>query len=371
MRSRGPATRRRTTVPSNISIRAGPHSMNSSIKFVQCLSPGSLVFGEQPAPGDPPPGWALIDVAYVGICGTDYHIFEGKHPFLAYPRVMGHEFSGTVAAVNGPSHVKMGQDIIVNPYLACGKCAACRQGKPNCCVSIQVLGVHRDGAMREQILVPIENLLPADGLSLQQAATVEFLAIGAHGVRRSLAGNGKRALVIGGGPIGIGTALFARIAGQDVTVLDLNVERLDFAAKKLGLATLGESDKPVRETALERTDGIGFDVVYDATGNSQSMMAAFGYVAHGGVLVMVSVVQEQITFSDPEFHKREMMLIGSRNATQVDFEHVIDSIRIGKISVDELITHRTTLRDSPRDIGIWAYQKSGLIKALIDVRGRG
>ncbi len=371
MTSRGPAACRRTTSFQRTDTDRPPIPMNSSIKFVQCLSPGELVFGEQPAPGDPPAGWALIDVAYVGICGTDYHIFEGKHPFLAYPRVMGHEFSGTVAAVNGPSDLKVGQDVIVNPYLACGKCVACRQGKPNCCVAIQVLGVHRDGAMREQILVPIENLLPANGLSLKQAATVEFLAIGAHGVRRSLAGEGKRALVIGGGPIGIGTALFARIAGQDVTVLDLSAERLEFASKKLGFATIGANGKPVREVVLERTDGAGFDVVYDATGNSQSMTAAFAHVAHGGVLVMVSVVQDDITFSDPEFHKREMMLIGSRNATRVDFEHVIDSIRTGKIPIDQLITHQTTLHDSPRDIAVWAHQKSGLIKALIDVRGQG
>src|SRR5215213_1660982 len=96
-----------------------------------------------------------------------------------------------------------------------------------------------------------------------------------------------------------------------------------------------------------------------------SMQSAFAYVAHGGVMVMVSVVQEDITFSDPEFHKREMMLIGSRNATRIDFQHVIKSIRAGKIPVDQLVTHRTTLRDSPRDIALWAHQKSGLIKAMI------
>ena len=100
------------------------------------------------------------------------------------------------------------------------------------------------------------------------------------------------------------------------------------------------------------------------------MQAAFAYVAHGGVMVMVSVVQDDITFSDPEFHKREMMLIGSRNATRADFEHVITSIRAGKIPIDRLVTHRTTLRDSPRDIALWAHQKSGLIKAMIDVRDR-
>jgi len=345
--------------------------MNPSIQVVRCIAPGVLVLGEQSAPGTPPEGWALVDVGQVGVCGTDYHIFEGKHPYLEYPRIMGHEVSGTVAAINGAASVAVGQDVIINPYLACGKCVACRQGKPNCCVSIQVLGVHRDGAMSEQIVVPVQNLLPIQGLSLVEAATVEFLAVGAHAVRRSMALGGSRALVIGAGPIGLGTALFARIAKQHVTVMDVSAERLRFAGRQLGFLVIDGSKGSILEKISERTLGAGFDVVYDATGNSKSMMSAFTYVAHGGAMVMVSVVPDEITFSDPEFHKREMMLIGSRNATHADFEHVIQSIRAGKIPVEQLVTHRTTLRNSPRDIAVWAHQKTGLIKAMIDVRGGG
>jgi 2-desacetyl-2-hydroxyethyl bacteriochlorophyllide A dehydrogenase len=344
--------------------------MNASMKFVRCVAPGELEFAARPTPGRSPEGWALIKVAYVGICGTDYHIFEGKHPFLAYPRVMGHEVSGTVVEINGSTALAVGQDVIINPYLACDKCVACRQGKQNCCVSIQVLGVHRDGAMSEQLLVPIENLLSADGLSLAEAATVEFLAVGAHAVQRSLAMGGQRALVIGAGPIGLGTALFARIAKQHVTIMDVSAERLAFATEQLGFLIIDGSKGLISERISERTAGAGFDVVYDATGNSDSLQHAFAYVAHGGVMVMVSVVQDDITFSDPEFHKREMMLIGSRNATRADFKHVITSIRTGKVPIDRLVTHRTTLRDSPRDIALWAHQKSGLIKAMIDVGGR-
>lgn len=339
------------------------------MRAVVCREPGELALADQPLPGSPPEGWALIDVAHVGICGTDFHIFQGKHPYLAYPRVMGHEVSGTVVEVNGPATVAVGQDVIVNPYLSCGKCVACRQGKPNCCVSIQVLGVHRDGAMAEQILVPVQNLLPTNGLSLVEAATVEFLAIGAHAVRRSMVFGGNRALVIGAGPIGLATAIFARIAKQHVTVMDVSSERLAFVGRELGLLVLDGMKGGLLERISERTAGAGFDVVYDATGNSHSMQSAFAYVAHGGVMVMVSVVQDDITFSDPEFHKREMMLIGSRNATRADFVHVVQSIRAGKIPIDRLITHRTTLRDSPRDIADWAHRKSGLIKAMIDVRG--
>lgn len=341
--------------------------MNATISAVVCAAPGELMLVERPAPGEPTEGWALIDVACVGVCGTDYHIFEGKHPYLAYPRVMGHEVSGTVAAIEGSAPVAVGQNVIVNPYLPCRICAACRQGKPNCCVAIEVLGVHRDGAMCEQILVPSRNLLPAGELSLLEAATVEFLAIGAHAVRRSQALAGSCALVIGAGPIGLGTALFARHAEQHVTLMDVSAERLAFA-RELGFLVIDGSKGAVIERISERTAGTGFDVVYDATGNSHSMKSAFAYVAHGGVMVLVSVVQDDISFSDPEFHKREMMLIGSRNATHADFERVVTAIKAGSIPIRRLVTHRTTLRESPRDVALWAQQKSGLIKAIIDVR---
>ena len=340
--------------------------MTANIRVVRCITPGELVLANQPAPGSPPKGWALVDVSHVGICGTDYHIYEGKHPFLAYPRIMGHEVSGTVVTVNGDADVSIGQSVIVNPYLSCGKCRTCLIGKPNCCTVLEVLGVHRDGAMAQQIHVPIQNLYSANGLSLVEAACVEFLSIGAHGVRRSMAGLDARALVIGAGPIGLGAALFARIAGQHVTVLD----RRPIVPRLLKKSSASRSSTSTSAANALFKSG-GYDVVYEATGNSSSMTAAFRYVAHGGVMVMLSVVQDDIEFSDPDFHKREMMVIGSRNATRLDFDHVVASILAGQIPVNLLVTHRTSLEDSPRDIARWAQQKSGLIKAVIDVGGTG
>ena len=153
-----------------------------------CPAPGELELTDAlPEPGAPPPGWALLQVEQVGICGTDYHIYEGKHPFLTYPRVMGHEIAATVLQPGDGVALTPGTAVIVNPYLSCGTCVACRKGKPNCCARIEVLGVHRDGAMCERILVPATNLYPAGELGLTGAAAVEFLAIGAHAVRRSLA----------------------------------------------------------------------------------------------------------------------------------------------------------------------------------------
>jgi 2-desacetyl-2-hydroxyethyl bacteriochlorophyllide A dehydrogenase len=337
------------------------------MKAILCIEPGRLEAVERQSPAALPEGWVRLAVSHVGICGTDYHIFEGKHPFLDYPRVMGHEVSAVVLDPGTSGTFAAGTPVVVNPYLSCGTCIACRQGKPNCCTAIRVLGVHTDGAFCEEIVVPAENLYPADGLSLEAAATVEFLAIGAHAVRRSLAPAGSRALVIGAGPIGLGTALFSRIAGHAVTLMDTSPERLAMASDRFGFTSGILAGPSAADTVLATTGGDGFDVVFDATGYGKSMEAAFGYVAHGGALVLVSVVKDEIRFSDPEFHKREMMLIGSRNATREDFEHVMACIRAGQVPVETLVTHRTTLDRVPVDLARWASEKSGLIKAIIRV----
>ncbi|MCV9998234.1 zinc-binding alcohol dehydrogenase family protein [Pararhizobium sp. YC-54] len=337
------------------------------MKAAICPEPGRLDIIDRPAPGSPPKGWARLAVSHVGICGTDYHIFEGKHPYLEYPRVMGHEISATVIESGEGVSLAPGTPVIVNPYLSCGTCVACLKGKPNCCTAIKVLGVHTDGALCEEILVPEINLYPAGDLSLEAAATVEFLAIGAHAVRRSLAPAGARALVIGAGPIGLGTALFSRIAGHQVTLLDASAERLDMAAERLGFAEGILAGDGALEAVLSATGGDGFDVVFDATGFGGSMEKSFSFVAHGGCLVFVSVVKDDIRFSDPEFHKREMMLVGSRNATRQDFEHVAASIRAGDVPVASLITHRTTLDDVVKDLPRWAHEKTGLIKAVVRI----
>ena len=330
------------------------------MKALICPAPGTLLLTDITPPAPPPPGWVQLDVSHVGICGTDFHIYQGSHPFLAYPRIMGHEVSGVVGACGDGVSLQPGTRVILNPYLSCGTCGACRKGKDNCCSAIAVLGVHRDGAMCESLLVPQTNLYPAGDLPFEQAAVVEMLAVGAHAVRRSHADTGS-ALVIGAGPIGIGTALFARLAGQRVTLLDTDKDRLGLM-QDLGFATLQSPDG-----IAETTSGNSFDIVYDATGNAASMQAAFGYVAHGGALVLVSVVKDMISFSDPEFHKREMTLIGSRNALRQDFDQVIAALRDGLIPMDRIITHRTTLAGAATDLPKWAENRGGLVKAVIRI----
>jgi len=331
-----------------------------------CRRPGELVLEERPEPmrGD---AEVLIGVRRVGICGTDFHIFEGSHPYLAYPRIMGHELSGEVLEAPAGSALKPGQAVVVNPYLSCGRCIACRNGKPNCCVEIAVLGVHRDGGMCERVSVPERNLYAAGSLTFDQAASIEFLAIGAHAAARSALKPGARALVIGAGPIGLGAALFAGLAGGEVTIMDRDADRLAFATTG-GLAARSiEAGEKTAAGVEAATGGEGFDVVFDATGARASMEHAFRYVAHGGALVLISVVNEDVAFSDPEFHKREMTLIGSRNALRADFERVMGAIEDGRVPLKRLLTHRTDLAGVAADLPRWTTEKRGLVKALVEV----
>ena len=340
--------------------------MTAMMKAVVCTSPHNLGLQDQTRPTRGH-GEVLVKVSRMGICGTDYHIYEGLHPFLEYPRVMGHELAATIAEVGAGSKFKPDQQIVINPYLACGKCHACANGKPNCCMKIQVLGVHRDGGMCDYLVLPESNSILAEGLSQDAAASVEFLAIGAHAVRRSGLKSGTKVLVVGAGPIGLGAALFAVIAGGDVTIMDRDEARLALASRVTAITkTIKVNDKSA-EAVAAATNGNGFDAVFDATGNKASMEASFLHVAHGGTYVMVGLVKDTINFSDPEFHKREMTLHASRNATSQDFEHVMASIKSGKVPVDKLITHRTSLAEASTMLPVWAKEKNGLIKAMIEI----
>ncbi len=336
-----------------------------SMEALVCVDPGQLRMERRPAPVLRP-GEVLVRPRRVGICGTDYHIFEGKHPFLRYPRVMGHELAVELVEVPAGAPSAACRLHAVNPYVACGHCIACRRGKPNCCVDISVLGVHQDGGMAGLLAVPAGNLIAVDGLTLDQAATVEFLAIGAHAVRRGEASPKDRILVVGAGPIGLGVALFAGLSGAVVAILDREVERAEFAASFVGGTSFTTDDDGL--AALRTfTSGEGFDVVFDATGSSRAIEQGFEHVAHGGRYVLVSVVKEAITFMDPDFHRKELTLLGSRNATAQDFDRVVAAIRDGSAPVDRLVTHRTDLAGAALDIPRWAIEKTGLIKAIIEI----
>ncbi|MCR2823033.1 zinc-binding alcohol dehydrogenase family protein [Lederbergia panacisoli] len=314
------------------------------------------------------PGEALVQIKRIGICGTDLHAYRGNQPYFSYPRILGHELSGIVEKVNGDnSEIKVGDHVSVLPYLECGECPACRSGKTNCCSTLSVLGVHQDGGMREYISVPADHLIETNKLTLDDAAMIEPLSIGAHAVRRAHLRKGEKVLVIGAGPIGLAVMSFAKLEGATVIAMDVNKERLTFCKENIGIDDVIVANEESITTLRKMFNGELPETVFDATGNVHSMNSAFQYPEQGGKLVFVGLVNDQITFSDPEFHRKELTLLSSRNATKEDFYFVKQSLENGYINISKFITHRCKFENMPSTFNDWLNPDSNVIKALVEI----
>ena len=337
------------------------------MKSLICSSPGQFEYQEIPAP-PPAPGQALIRIRRIGICGTDLHAFEGTQPFFSYPRILGHELAGELVDAGGAAGFEKGETVSFIPYFNCGTCIACRCGKTNCCTDIKVCGVHVDGGMVEYLAVPADKLLHGEGLSFEALALVEPLAIGAHGLRRATVEAGEFVLVVGAGPIGLGIIALAAIAGAQVIALDVNENRLSFCTHKLGVEhTINAATQDVMERIKQITNGDMPTVVIDATGNGKAINNAFQYMAHGARYVLVGLQKGDISFSHPEFHKREATLMSSRNATREDFEHVIRCIKNNQIDPLTFITHRVNFEQIKEQFAGWLDPANGVIKAMVSI----
>jgi 2-desacetyl-2-hydroxyethyl bacteriochlorophyllide A dehydrogenase len=332
-----------------------------------CTEPGQFAYESRPAP-TLAPSQALLKIRRIGICGTDLHAFEGTQPFFSYPRVLGHELAAELVDAGGAEGFVPGEAVTFIPYVNCGHCIACRRGLPNCCTQMQVCGVHADGGMAELLAVPARLLVHGEGLSYDELALVEPLAIGAHGVRRAGVQPGEWVLVVGAGPIGLGVMEFARIAGGQVIALDINEQRLAFCREKLGVAhTINALAPDVAAQLAALTGGDMPTVVIDATGSQKAILGAFPYLAHGGRFVLVGLQKGEISFSHPEFHKREATLLSSRNATREDFEHVVHALKQGLVQPTTYITHRVPFAEVAAEFAHWLDPANGVIKAMVEV----
>lgn len=296
---------------------------------------------------------ALIRMERVGVCGSDFHAFAGRHPIYTYPRVIGHELSGVVLEAPGNDRgIQAGDRCAIEPYLTCGVCRACQHGRSNCCERIQVLGIHVDGGMQEYLSVPLKLLHKSSILSLDQLALVETLGIGAHAVARSGLSAGESAMVVGAGPIGIAVAQFALEQGAKVHVVEKSEWRRSF---------VGQMGFSSSETAGDRRA----DVVFDATGNAAAMAASLTCVDSTGRLVYVGLTREPICIDDSVFHRREVTLLASRNSAGL-FPRIIRMIEEGRIDTTHWVTDRLSLAQVASDFHVLP-ERGSLIKAIIDV----
>lgn len=314
------------------------------------------------------PGDALVRVHRIGVCGTDLHAFAGRQPFFNYPRILGHELGVEVLDPGDEPHgLKPGDRCSVEPYLNCGRCIACRRGRPNCCTELKVLGVHIDGGMRPRLSVPARKLHASARLSHDQLALVETLGIGAHAVERADLGGNDFVLVIGAGPIGLSVIQFAVVTGATLAVMDVSETRLEFCRNQLAVKhTIAAGADTVAQ--LRQIGGGDLPTcVIDATGNAGSMARTFELAAHGGRIVFVGLFQGDIAFHDPNFHRRELTLCASRNATPEAFGKIIRLLEDGRVDTRPWITHRLTLEEVP---GVFPASIAGnpaVLKAMIDV----
>lgn len=328
--------------------------------------PGRFVLVDMAEPEAPGPGEALVRVRRVGICGTDLHAYRGRQPFFSYPRILGHELGVEVVALGSASDtLKVGDRCAVEPYLNCGECIACRQGKTNCCARLKVLGVHIDGGMRTLVRVPMAKLHCSATLSLEQLALVETLGIGAHAVDRARIEPGEFALVIGTGPIGLSVVQFAQAAGAQVIVLDTNPHRLAFAGEQMGVQHLVAAHEDPLAMVSAITGGDLPTVVFDATGNADSMQNAFQYVAPGGRLVFVGLFLGSVSFYDPDFHRKEMTLLATRNATGKDFQRILSLLESGQVDTAPWITHRADAAEMAAHFPSWLEPETRVLKAVV------
>ncbi|MDQ0226166.1 zinc-binding alcohol dehydrogenase family protein [Metabacillus niabensis] len=337
------------------------------MKSIVCVQPNVLKVTERELPVQKP-GEAIVAIKRIGICGTDLHAFKGNQPFFQYPRILGHELAGIIDSIDENSFgLKEGDLVSIIPYLGCGQCIACRKGKTNCCIHMNVLGVHIDGGMREKISVPYSHLIKTEGLSLDQTAVIEPLSIGAHAVRRAEIQNGEFVLVVGAGPIGLGVMSLAKQVGARVIAMDINQERLEFCQKWANVDYIINALQSPMDALKDITSGDMPTIVFEATGNSKSMTDSFRYPANGGKLVFVGLIKTDIFFSDPDFHAKELTLMASRNAINEDFHYVINAIQNGQIDVGDYITHRSGFDQIIDSFKEWLKPEEGVIKAIVEL----
>jgi threonine dehydrogenase-like Zn-dependent dehydrogenase len=291
----------------------------------------------------------------VGICGTDLHAYRGKQPFFSYPRILGHELGVEVLEAAPGSGLAAGDRCSVNPYFHCGDCAACRLGRTNCCEKLRVYGVHVDGGMRQEVILPAAQLYKSATLTLEQLALIETLGIGAHAVNRARLEPGESALVIGAGPIGLSVLEFLRVAQADCWLLELSEPRRAFVERhfpEVRMFEPGVSEPP--------------RVLFDCTGNPQSMMASFGLAGQGGRIVFVGLFLGDVTFHDPEFHRKELTLMSSRNATAAEHRRIMELVESGRIDTRPWISDLVPVEAMIQRFPHWLDPENGVVKAMVE-----
>ncbi|MGY8827041.1 MAG: zinc-dependent alcohol dehydrogenase [Candidatus Latescibacterota bacterium] len=311
-----------------------------------------------------------IEVEWCGVCGTDLHIYQG-HMDGRFDgrRIIGHEMSGRIAETgNGVEGWQVGDAVVVRPLDPCLECPACRAGNSHVCQNLNFVGIDSPGAFQTSWTVPAALLhrLPED-MAMDLAALVEPMAVACHDVRLGEVASGEKAVVIGGGPIGLLNALVARHAGAEVLVAEVNEARLQMA-ESLGLSTVNPLLESLEGRVLGWTDGAGADVVFEVSGSASGAEVMTKLAKVRGRIVVVAIFAQAPQVDLFQFFWRELKLCGVRVYEPEDYDQAIELVAGGQLPIEQLITSRRSLGELP---AVFAELTAGAdeVKVMIDIKG--
>ena len=302
------------------------------------------------------PGEVLLEVKYVGYCGSDLNTYRGLNPLVKLPRVPGHEISAVVAEKGAgvPDAWRVGQTVTVSPYTNCGLCTSCLKGRPNCCRHNETLGVQRDGALTKYIVVPWTKLYDAEGVEAEHVELIEPLTVGGHAADRSGAMEDDVAAVIGCGAVGLGAVLgLAQKNARKVVAIDVDDEKLALA-REFGATDVVNSRTADLHAALQEiTDGNGPNCIIEAVGLPATFRAAVDEVAFAGSVTYIGYAKAPVEYETKLFVQKELDIRGSRNATPQNFRRVIDFARRGLFPIGKMLTKTYSFADAGAALADW------------------
>ncbi|QGY46521.1 alcohol dehydrogenase catalytic domain-containing protein [Maribellus comscasis] len=333
---------------------------------IEITKPGeiSVVEREMPQMGE---NDVLLKLKYVGFCGSDRSTFLGKNPLVQYPRIPGHEISAVIEKVgeNVPATFEEGQNVTVVPYTNCGQCNSCKQKRFNACLHNQTLGVQRDGAMTEFIVVPWEKVLADAELSEIQLALVEPITVGFHAVDNGKVSDLDTVLVFGCGMIGSGAIIRASLRGATVIAVDIDDVKLE-VAKKLGADyVINSGIQNLHQELKKITRENGPTVVIEAAGNPETYRAAIEEVAFAGRVVCIGYAATDVSFATKLWVQKELVITGSRNANSSDFEAVIKYLKNNQPDENIFVSKTVSPNDAPGAMRDWSEAPGEIMKILV------
>ena len=337
------------------------------MKAITIQKPGQVLICDVPKP-ELHFGEALLKPLYGGICGSDLNAYRGTMAYFSYPRIPGHEFSARIEEIaENDRGFQVGDIVICNPYFNCGKCYTCRQNKVNVCMNNQTMGVQRDGAFAEFVVMPIERLIHGKNLSPKTLALIEPFCIGLHGVQRAHITSSDRVLVIGAGTIGLSAAIAAKARGASVYLTDISPRKLEYGMRyHLDGTFINKNETHFAQKVMQLTQGEGFDVAIEAVGLPSTFQNCLDAAAYGGRVVVIGVGKKNIDLNFTVIQKKELKVFGARNALTVDFESLIDIIINQNLQLEQVITNVYSFDKTGQAFADFDHDSGNMLKVMID-----